>query len=502
LIGVTTSAIHTALLPDQRAADRPADPCVRDERRVLDNAEFAAAVRGLAARFRGAGVRRGDVVAVKLPNCTELVCVLFAAWSVGAALTPVNPALTADEVRYQLSDSQAVLLVTDQSIDAVPPVVVLDARTIFGGGGAAPPVGLGGAASACEPDDTALIIYTSGTTGQPKGVVLDHANLLAMTSSIIEHFALTATDRSLLVLPLFHVNGLVVGILSVLRAGGDAVIAPRFHPLTFWDDVERHRPTFFSAVPTIYAMLESLDPQVAPDTSALRFVVCGAAPMSAELIRRFEARYGVPVIEGYGLSEGTVASVVNPLHGLRKPGTVGLPLPGQSVWVVDPHGKPLPPGQPGEVVITGPNLMRGYLGRPEETARTIRDGWLHTGDVGSFDEDGYLSIVGRIKEMIIRGGENIYPKEIENALYAHPAVLEAAVVGAPDAVFGEQPVAFVSTRPGYQITGDELIAHCRSKVAKFKVPRVVRIVAELPKNAVGKIAKIDLKKSLEEQNPR
>ncbi len=488
----TPTALHSALLPDQRAADRPTDPCVRDEHREFDNAEFAEAVRKLAARFRAAGVDRGDVVAVKLPNCTELVCTMFSAWAVGAALTPVNPALTPDEVRYQLSDSRAVLLVTDQPIAVAPSVVVLDARTVFAADDVAPQAG----APCCEPDDPALIIYTSGTTGQPKGVVLDHANLLAMTSSIIEHFALTAADRSLLVLPLFHVNGLVVGVLSVLRAGGETVIAPRFDAQTFWGHVERHRPTFFSAVPTIYAMLDALDPRVEPDTSALRFVVCGAAPMSAELIHRFEARYDVPVIEGYGLSEGTVASVVNPLAGPRKPGTVGIPLPGQSVWVVDPDGRRLPPGEAGEVVITGPNVMRGYLGRPEETARTIREGWLHTGDVGRFDEDGYLSIVERIKEMIIRGGENIYPKEIENALYTHPAVLEAAVVGAPDEVFGEQPVAFVTTRPGQETTGDELIAHCGGNLAKFKLPRAVHIVAELPKNAVGKIAKIELKRSL------
>lgn len=347
-----------------------------------------------------------------------------------------------------------------------------------------------------EPGDPALIIYTSGTTGQPKGVLLDHANLLAMTGSIIEHFKLTSADRSLLVLPLFHVNGLVVGVLSVLRAGGDTVIAPRFQAATFWEQVERHRPTFFSAVPTIYAMLESLGPQVEPDASSLRFVVCGAAPMSAELIGRFEARFGVSIIEGYGLSEGTVASVVNPLDGLRKPGTVGVPLPGQSVWVLDSGGRRLPPGEAGEVVISGPNVMRGYLGRPDETARTIRDGWLYTGDVGRFDEDGYLTIVDRIKEMIIRGGENIYPKEIENALYAHPAVLEAAVVGAADDVYGEEPIAFVSTRLGHQTTAEELIAHCRTKVASFKVPRAVFIIPDLPKNAVGKIAKTELRKSI------
>jgi acyl-CoA synthetase (AMP-forming)/AMP-acid ligase II len=345
--------------------------------------------------------------------------------------------------------------------------------------------------------DLALLIYTSGTTGNPKGVMLTHANLDAMTASFIEWFAMTPEDHSLLVLPLFHANGIVLGTLSVLRAGGQVTITGRFSRDRFFADVERFRPTYFSAVPAIYALLSALPREVRPDTSSLRFAVCGAAPMPAELIGRFERRFGVTIVEGYGLSETTTASTINPLHGVRKPGTVGLALPGQRVAVVDDAGAQLPLGAVGEIVISGPVVMAGYLGRPEATAETIVDGWLHTGDLGRFDEDGYLQIVDRLKDMIIRGGENVYPKEIENALYLHEGVLEAAVVGRRDDVLGEVPVAFVALRPDAEASADDLLAVCAAHLASFKRPEAVRFLDELPKNAVGKIDKRRLRAMVE-----
>ena len=218
--------------------------------------------------------------------------------------------------------------------------------------------------------------------------------------------------------------------------------------------------------------------------------------MPAAAIHEFEDRYGVPILEGYGQSEGTVVTTANPLTGVRKPGTVGLPLSGQEVRVVGEDDKPLPSGQVGEVTVRGPNVMRGYLGKPEETAEALRGGWLHTGDLGRFDEDRYLVLVDRLKDMIIRGGENIYPKEIEEALYAHPPVLEAAVVGRPDPLFGEEPVAFVVLRPGLAAEPDELIEHCKQVLAKFKVPRAVFIEADLPRTPIGKIAKPELRERI------
>jgi len=245
-------------------------------------------------------------------------------------------------------------------------------------------------------------------------------------------------------------------------------------------------------------MLCGLPARVKPDTSSVRFAICGAAPASVELLEAFESRYGIPIIEGYGLSEGSCASTVNPLDGLRKPGTVGRPVPGQTIRIVDTEGRAVPDGQPGEVVIKGPNVMRGYLNRPEETAKTVVDGWLHTGDVGRFDEDGYLVLIDRAKDMIIRGGENIYPREIEAIPHRLPQIAEAAVVGRANRVYGEEPVLFVSLHPDTSITVDMIREHLSESLSKYKLPVEITIMADLPKNAVGKVDKPTLRKRLVE----
>jgi long-chain acyl-CoA synthetase len=480
------NTMDTAGLPEARALRNPTGGCLADDHESLDNSAFRDRVRAAAAVLRSHGIGEGDVVAVILPNRVDLVVTLFAAWRLGASVTPVNPALTDSEISHQLTDSGSSVVVGDA---AVSPAVTLDAADLASG---VP----GSDEPATRPDGLALIIYTSGTTGRPKGVMLDHANVAAMCRMIVDGIGLDEADHSLLILPLFHVNGIVVSILSPLLAGGRATISGRFRADTFFPEVERVRPTYFSAVPAIYAMLAALPGDVRPDTSSLRRVICGAAPMPAELIARFEQRYDVPIVEGYGLSEGTCASTINPVDGPRKPGTVGLPIPGQQVALMSPDGRLVTEG-PGEVVVRGPNVMRGYLNRPGETARTIVDGWLHTGDVGRFDEDGYLVLVDRIKDMIIRGGENLYPKEIENALHSHPAVVEAAVVGAPDAVLGEVPVAHVALYPGATATAEELLEHCRGSLARIKLPARIDIVDALPRNAVGKIDKPALRRTPE-----
>jgi long-chain acyl-CoA synthetase len=490
-----------ASVPDERAARDPTGACIADERQDLDNARFAQTVSAVAAMLADAGLRPGGVLAIMLPNRVELITAMFAAWRLGAAVTPVNPALTGQEARYQIDDAGAVIVVADGASAAK--LEGASAAKLEGAGyriilvqdvtSPARPAEPGPVRA--EPGTLALLIYTSGTTGRPKGVMLDHANVRATAELIVTWFEMTSETRSLLVLPLFHVNGIMVSVVSPLLAGGSTFIAERFDPASFWATVERARPTFFSAVPTIYAMLVSRPGEQA-DTKNLRYVICGAAPMPRELIGEFEQRFGVPVVEGYGLSECTVVCTANPVHGVRKAGSVGLPLPGVDVGVVDPAGQSVPAGQAGEVVIRGPNVMRGYLGRPAESAEALRGGWLHTGDVGRFDDDGFLTLVDRIKDLIIRGGENIYPKEIEDVLYAHAAVLEAAVVGRPDAVFGEQPVAFVALRPGRSAGPDDLIEHCLGFLARYKVPREVYIEKVLPKNAVGKIAKPMLRERL------
>ncbi|WP_285032705.1 AMP-binding protein [Mycolicibacterium sp. lyk4-40-TYG-92] len=474
-------------LPDRRAEHDPHAPAVADARHTLSNTQLHDRVRAAAQHLCDLGIGVGDVVAVALRNRVEFVVLLFAAWRLGAAVTPVNPSLTDDEVRRQLVDSAARLLVIDDDGTPAAGVPTLSVARL-----ASSPVGTDHVPHD-DPAALALLIYTSGTTGTPKGVMLDHANLDAMAQMGRQALQVGPVDRCLLILPLFHVNGIVVSVITPLLSGASVVIADRFTPETFFEVIARKRPTFFSAVPTIYTMLAALPDDVTADTSSLRFAICGAAPASAELLNRFETRYGFPVIEGYGLSEGTCASTINPIDGSRRVGTVGKPFPGQRIRIVDAHGHDVPTGDDGEIIIAGPNVMRGYLGRPEDTARTVVDGWLHTGDIGHLDADGYLTLAGRSKDMIIRGGENIYPREIEDVLSSDPDVLDAAVLGAPDDKWGEVVVAYVAPRAGATIDINALQARCALNLAGYKRPTEILIVDAIPKNPVGKTDKAPLR---------
>jgi acyl-CoA synthetase (AMP-forming)/AMP-acid ligase II len=478
--------MRLSTLPDSRAASAPEALCIADANTSLSNHDFHSRILVAAGVFASQGIGVGTVVALMLPNQVEFVVAMFAAWRLGAAVTPINPSLTTKEASHQIVDSRAKLLVSGDGEPVVADVPTIRVAALQNGP-------CYGGQPVDDPAALALLIYTSGTTGLPKGVMLDHANIEAMTDMGREALQVTVVDHCLLVLPLFHVNGIVVSILVPLSGGGQVTLRRRFDIETFFDDIERLKPTYFSAVPTIYAMLNALPAGVRPDTASLRFGVCGAAPASAELLKSFEARYGFPLVEGYGLSEGTCASTINPIDGLRKPGSVGVPFPGQRIAIGDTHGAHLPLGSTGEVLVRGPNVMRGYLGKPEETAKTIVDGWLHTGDIGRIDEDGYLSIVGRLKEMIIRGGENIYPKEIEDVLHDFPGVLETAVIGAPHETFGEIVVAYVVFRPGAAGTLEALDEHCAARLTRYKRPATIHIVDNLPKNAMGKIDKPKLR---------
>ena len=479
--------MNFASLPDRRADLDPNGPAVSDGTRSLTNAGLLDCVRAARRHLDELGVGAGDVVALKLRNRVEFVVLLFACWRLGATVTPVNPSLTEAEVARQLDACSARLLVVEDSADPAGRVATITVSHLYAKGPGWDP------APEVDPSELALLIFTSGTTGAPKAVMLDHANLDAMAEMGRQALQVGPTDRCLLILPLFHVNGIVVSVLMPLLAGASVVIADRFDPKTFFGTVESERPTFFSAVPTIYAMLAALPDEVVPDTSSVRFGVCGAAPASAQLLTRFEDRYGFPLIEGYGLSEGTCASTINPVEGPRRAGTVGIAFPGQQIRIVDPAGNAVPTGVDGEVTIAGPNVMRGYLGRPDETARVIVDGWLHTGDIGHLDAQGYLTLVGRSKDMIIRGGENIYPKEIEDVLTSDPAVLDAAVIGVPDEKWGEIVAAYVQPRPGRTINPDALHDICARELAGYKRPTSITIVDAIPKNAVGKTDKAPLR---------
>ncbi|WP_369227897.1 class I adenylate-forming enzyme family protein [Streptomyces sp. R39] len=478
--------MNFASLPDHRAESDPDGPAVSDGRQSLTNAQLLTRVRAAARHLQDLGIGPADVVALKLRNRVEFVVLLFAAWRLGATVTPVNPSLTDGEVARQLQDSGARLLVVEKSATATG-VATLAVDDLYAEAVEADP------APQLDSSALALLIYTSGTTGVPKGVMLDHSNIESMAGTGCRGLELGRADRCLLILPLFHVNAIVVSVLMPLLAGGSVAITDRFDPETFFDLVERERPTYFSAVPTIYSMLAALPADVRPDTSSLRYGCCGAAPASAELLARIESRYGFPLIEGYGLSEGTCFSTVNPVAGPRRVGSVGRAVPGQDIRIVDERGTELAPGVDGEVIVRGPNVMRGYLGRPEETAKTIVGGWLHTGDVGHLDQDGYLFLVGRSKDMIIRGGENIYPKEIEDVLVTAPSALDAAVIGVPDDKWGEVVVAYVQPRPGATVDPAALEALTARHLSGYKRPTSFFVVDALPKNAVGKIDKPSLR---------
>lgn len=467
------------LLPD-RFADRP---WVRDDTQDLTYAQFGERVEAVAEQFADAGVQRGDVVGIMLRNRVELLIAVMAAWRLRAAATPVNPAFTPSEAQYQLDDAGAVLVVAEgMAFDGRVTIDVVDLRRV-------PALNL--PSPAVDADDLALLIYTSGSTGRPKGVMLAHHNVEAMTRSLLELNQLGAHDQCLLFLPLFHANALFVSFLTPFRAGARLSMLPKFTVDGFVDAVRRWRPTFFSGVPAIYAMLVAHAADA--DFSSVKYAYCGAAPASEELLVAAETKLGFPLVEGYGLTECTCVATTNPIHGRRKVGTVGVAVPGVRVEVVDPDGVVLARGERGEVVIRGANVMTGYLGRADATADTVRDEWLHTGDIGIIDADGYLRIVDRIKDMIIRGGENIYPKEIENVLAGCAGVLEVAVVGAPDAVLGELPVAFIAPYPGVEIDVDTLRDACYARLAKFKVPVAFHILQTIPKNPVGKIDKPTLR---------
>jgi long-chain acyl-CoA synthetase len=325
----------------------------------------------------------------------------------------------------------------------------------------------------------------------PKGVMLDHANLDAVCHSVIDAFGLTRADHSL-ILPPFHVHGIVVGTLSPLLAGGAATAAGRFSAQTFFERLEQTRATYFCAASTIFTMLSALADDMRPDTSSVRFAICDAAPAPAELLQRFESRYHIPIIEGYGPPEGSCANTANPVNGQRKRGTVGVSLPGQTIRLVDSCGRPVPDGELGEILIKGPNVMRGYLNRPKETAKTIVDGWLHTGDFGRFDEDRYLVLVDRAADKRIRGGDRIHPREIEAGVYQLPQVAGAAVISPP--VDGEKPVLFVALHRNAELSAEQIHAHLGTLLGKYELPVDITVLDELPRSADGEVDKPGLQR--------
>jgi acyl-CoA synthetase (AMP-forming)/AMP-acid ligase II len=339
-----------------------------------------------------------------------------------------------------------------------------------------------------NPDDVALFGYTSGTTGRPKCVPLTHANLLWSSRNIAEHYGLSAADRSLVVLPLFHGHGLIGATLSTLASGGCVIIPPRFSASAFWKLFREHRVTWYSAVPTIHqVLLARADSDGGPHRGP-RFIRSCSAALAPTVLTNVENRFGAPVLEAYGMTEASHQVASNPLPPLpHKPGTVGL---GTGISIIDEMGRHPAANTPGEVVVRGPNVMRGYRNNPEANAEAFINGWFRTGDIGAIDSDGYLAITGRIKELINRGGEKISPEEVEAVLLQHPAVGEAAVFGAPDPKYGEEVSAAVVLKGA--ATVERLQAYCRTSIADFKVPKLIHLVPAIPRNAMGKLQRSEL----------
>ena len=489
---------------ERRVPERPA--IVFRDRRVTyrDLGRLAGAVSGVLQQM-GSGV--GSRVVLMAPNVPEFGAGYLGILMAGATVVPLNPLLKAEEARYVLEDSGATAMLSLEA--SVPllraararlgrrcPILSLDGPAAGEAGDASLPeavrAGVRAAAVSGSTEDVAVCLYTSGTTGRPKGALLSHGNLLANVQSFRTVLHVGEDDVFLAVLPFFHAYGATVLFLEPLSMGAAIVVEPRFLPEAILRAMAQHRVTLFAGVPSMYAMLAA-SPQPAGDLSSLRLCISGGAPLPVAVAEAFEAKYGIPIYEGYGPTECAPVLTVNPPFGTRKLGSVGPPIPQVELRVVDDQGNALPPGEVGEIVARGPNVMRGYLNRPGETAEALRDGWYHTGDLGRVDDDGYYYIVDRKTDLILVGGLNVYPREVEAVLADHPAVAEAAVVGVPDPIRGEAPKAFVILRNGYQVATLDLLQWCRQRLANYKVPRSVAVVADLPRTVTGKILKAELR---------
>ncbi|WP_394815862.1 long-chain-fatty-acid--CoA ligase [Streptomyces gibsoniae] len=475
----------------QRAPERIA---LRLGAESLGYGALADASARMVAVLRARGVRPGDRVGLMAPNVPAFAVLYFGILRAGAVVVPVNPLLKAREIHHYLTDSDAALLLAWEEYAAEGQAAAEACGTpCLAVGRESLSDLLAEYAPVSEPADraardTAVILYTSGTTGTPKGAELTHRNLVRNTEvSARTLLQLTEDDVVFGGLPLFHSFGQVVGLMCAVAAGACLTLLPRFDPADVLAMLERDRVSVFLGVPTMYAALLAHPAARTTDTSSLRLCVSGGAALPVEVLHGFEAVFGCTVLEGYGLSETSPVASFNHPQGPRRPGTIGTPIEGIRMRIQDDRGRPLPDGEPGEIAIRGHNIMKGYWRRPEATAETIVNGWLRTGDIGVRDPDGLFRVADRKKELIIRGGFNVYPREIEEVLYQHPAVTEAAVIGVPHPTHGEEIAAVVALKPGAAVMPDELRDFVRAQVAPYKYPRIVRIAAALPKGPTGKI---------------
>ena len=477
--------------------------------------EFDQTVNRTANMLVSHGITKGDVVSLLMPNSGEYVIAYFACWQVGAIAGPVNSLLKAEEIEWVVGNSESKLILTsnggnasvnDRADTAHKPAIndltnlnikVLDFSDVAM---ATADFDSEFIATDLNSDDDAIIIYTSGTTGKPKGCLLTHGNLIANARQISDWMGFGEGDRLLTIMPLFHMNAVSVTTMSALYAGGSTVVSPKFSASRFWDIIEKYQITSFGSVATMLSMLlqrsSELNQRTAirdPQSKSLRFAMCGSAPVPAEVLRRFEETFCCLVVEGYGLSESTCRSTFNPPNKLRRPGSCGQPI-GNEMKIFDETDSEVADEELGEIVMRGPNICKEYFKNPEATAKAFANGWFHTGDIGYRDADGFFYIADRKSDMIIRGGENIYPREIDDLLYMHPAVSQAAVVGVADELYGEEVAAFIVLKSGAVATADEIMTFCGEHLADFKCPKTVHFLDEIPKGPTGKLLKRELAK--------
>lgn len=448
----------------------------------------------LGARLqRALGVQPGDRVAIWLKNRPEMAAAIFGVWQAGGVVVMVNHFQKPDEIAYILTDSGARVVITEAEFGEAAAKVAERLSGLRFLRVDEPPAAdaQGFAAVARTETDLAALLYTSGTTGHPKGAMLSHGNLLHNVRSCLQCLEVTAADRMVVLLPQFHSFMFTVGTLVPLLAGAGILLFKSLSPMkSVLEEVLRRRATILPGVPSFWRAVTQLP---APPVWPLRLCITGGAALPLEVLRQFEEKFSAALIEGYGPTESSPVATVNPLHGPRKAGSVGVPIPDVQLSIRDDAGNALPAGATGEICIRGGNVMQGYWNQPEETAKTIRDGWLYTGDLGHCDADGFYFITDRKKDMVIVNGINVYPRQVEEVMYEFPGVREAAVVGIADARRGEQPIGFVALNDGAVFDPRALTAFLRERLADYKVPRALHLVPALPRNSTGKVLKTQLR---------
>ncbi|USK68550.1 long-chain-fatty-acid--CoA ligase [Peribacillus asahii] len=470
--------------------------------------ELNQKVDRLAAGLYVQGIRKGDGVALILGNSPEFLIAYYGILRLGAFAVPINPMFTQGEISYILDNSKAKAVIAHSSVESKLSELTDKSKNItsviYAGAShqewtwerLMETSSLDFVSPFIDQDDLAVILYTSGTTGKPKGAMLSHRNLASNAESISKLMELHDEDRVVAVLPMFHVFCMTVSLNAPIACGATVIIVPRFSPFDVVNTIREEKGTMFVGVPTMYNFIYQLPEATAEDFSSIRLCISGGASIPIELLQNFQNKFNVSILEGYGLSETSPLVAINPLKGTCKPGSIGIDIPGVQSKVVDEFGKELPRGEVGELVVQGPNVMRGYLNMPEATAEALIDGWLYTGDLARMDEEGYIYIVDRKKDIIIVGGYNVYPREVEEVLYQHPSIVEASVVGVPDEGYGESVKAYVVVKDK-QLTIDDILHFCQDKLVKYKLPRQVEFLKELPKNSTGKILRRELRQLTE-----